>query len=138
MVVAGLIYYPASFLAHFLKETNPVLSSVLSIFSTVLNLIIDLVLIRISLKFCDSQKVRFSEFFGGIAIFFKFIFSSILYGLAVIVGLVLLIIPGIILGFRLQFYGYLIVEKGLGPLQALNKSFEMTKGYTWQLFLLGL
>jgi len=43
-------------------------------------------------------------------------------------GLVLLIIPGIYLALKYQFYGYLIVDKGMGPIKALKESGRITDG----------
>ncbi len=138
MLAAGLVYLPSAFLAYFLEKTNPIPALIFNLLSVILSFIIQLGLIRVSLKFCDSQKVKFSDLFSSIPVFFKFILSSVLCSLAILGGFILLIIPGIILGIRMQFYGYLIVEKGLGPLQALNESFKMTKGCTWQLCLLSV
>ena len=64
------------------------------------------------------------------------------------IGLVFLIIPGIILACRLVFVSYLVMDKNLDPIAAIEKSWEMTRGHVWQIlglaimaifvFLLGL
>lgn len=52
------------------------------------------------------------------------------------VGLVLLIVPGVILMIRLGFYKYLIIDKkDISITQALRESMILTKGITWKLFL---
>ena len=69
-------------------------------------------------------------------IFVNYIIASIATGVVVIVGLILLVIPGIYLAIRLQFYKFLIVDKGdIGPIESLKESWKMTKGYAWNLFL---
>ena len=50
----------------------------------------------------------------------------------------MLIIPGIIWGIKFQFFSYFIVDKGLGPIEALKRSSTITKGAKWDLFLFGL
>jgi uncharacterized membrane protein len=50
-------------------------------------------------------------------------------------GLVLLIVPGIILAIKYVFYDYLIIDKELGPLEALRESSRITGGVKWQLFI---
>jgi len=50
----------------------------------------------------------------------------------------LLIIPGIIWAIKFYFFSYLIVDKGLGPIEALKRSSAITDGSKWDLFLLGL
>jgi uncharacterized membrane protein len=66
------------------------------------------------------------------------IVGSILYSLAVLVGLVLLIVPGIYLAVALFFYNYEIVVEGENALEALSNSWSLTSGYRLDLFLLGL
>lgn len=39
---------------------------------------------------------------------------------------------------KLQFYSYFIVDKNAGPIEALKKSWAITRGVKWDLFLFGL
>jgi hypothetical protein len=43
------------------------------------------------------------------------------------------IVPGIIIAVRLSFYCFFIVLDDLKPVDALKKSAQVTKGYTWQI-----
>jgi uncharacterized membrane protein len=95
-------------------------------------------LIKISLKFCDNEKGKFSDFFSALHLFFKYLAGTILYGLIVAGGTLLLIIPGIIWAIKFQYYSYFIVDKGLGPIEALKASSTITKGVKWDLLLFGL
>ena len=54
------------------------------------------------------------------------------------VGLLLCIIPGIILSVRFQFFGWAIVDRELGPFEAMQESWELTRGSFWNLVLLWL
>jgi len=54
------------------------------------------------------------------------------------VGLGLLIIPGIYLALRLQFFTAIIVEEDGGILESLRRSWEITKGQAMPLFLVFL
>ncbi|MDD5432791.1 MAG: DUF975 family protein [Candidatus Omnitrophica bacterium] len=94
--------------------------------------------VTISLKFCDKEEKKFSDIFSSYPLFFNFLFASIVNGIVVFIGLLLLIVPGIILLIRLRYFGYFIVDKSCGPIEALKKSFELTKGSTWNLFVLVL
>lgn len=61
--------------------------------------------------------------------------AMILYLLAVLAGLVLLILPGIYVAIRLQFFSYLAVEhENMGPVDILKKSWALTRGKFWKLF----
>jgi hypothetical protein len=77
---------------------------------------------RIDLKKCvaDSRKWLFNLVVGSLIYIF---FTSI--------GLLLFIVPGIIIAVRLSFYCFFIVLDDLRPVDALKKSAQATKGYTW-------
>jgi uncharacterized membrane protein len=68
--------------------------------------------------------------------FWRYVGASILVTLAVVAGLILLIIPGIIVALALTFALYLVVDKELGPLESFKQSFVLTKGHRWSLLLL--
>jgi uncharacterized membrane protein len=70
--------------------------------------------------------------------FLNYLGVSILLMLIVGVGLILLVVPGIILGLMLFAAGYLVVDRGMKPIPALKESLKITKGNRWKLFLLGL
>jgi len=55
----------------------------------------------------------------------------------VLLGMAFLIIPGIILSCRLVFVKYLVMDKKLAPMEALEESWRMTEGYAWTIFFLG-
>ena len=67
----------------------------------------------------------------------SYLVAAIIFGIAVFVGLILFIIPGIIVSLIFMFYGYTIVQNpSTSPIDALKRSAEITKGHRWQ--LLGL
>ena len=104
----------------------------------VLQLTAQLGCLKISLALCDGKSGRFADLFSCFPFVLKYLAGSILYGLIVVGGVFLLIVPGIIWAMQFQYYGYLIIDKGLGPVAALKQSSKLTKGVEWDLFLLGL
>ncbi|HMJ93208.1 MAG TPA: hypothetical protein VK472_03825 [Allosphingosinicella sp.] len=61
---------------------------------------------------------------------------SILSGLVITIGLVLLIVPGIIAYVALSVAVPAMVEEGRGITDCMERSAELTKGSRWQIFLL--
>ena len=47
----------------------------------------------------------------------------------------MLLIPGVFFAVRTSFAPYLVVDKNLGPIEALKESNEMVTGYSWQILL---
>jgi uncharacterized membrane protein len=89
---------------------------------------------RIALKFVDGQKAELSDLFSRYEVFFSLLIAGIIVGIAVMVGLILLIVPGIIIGIIFSMYGYVIVDRGLGPIDALKRSAAITDGARLALF----
>jgi uncharacterized membrane protein len=138
LIVAGLITIIPAFLQLVTQGDAPGLSFILSIVSGVLQLIIEMGMIKIALKFADNTKAELGDLFSCLPLFFKYLGSSILYGLITLGGFILLIIPGIIWGIKFYFFGYFIVDQGAGPIEALKRSSSITMGTKWDLFLFGL
>lgn len=68
--------------------------------------------------------------------FWKFLGASILVGLAIGIGFVLLIVPGIIAAVFFMFTMFIVIDKELGPIEAMKESMRIGRGYRWP--LLGL
>lgn len=96
IIVAGLVGSLPAWIEKATQAKTPALSFVFTILSVVLQFIISIGLIKISLKLCDNQKPQVSDIFSGYPLFLNYLIVSIVYGLIVIAGFILLIVPGII------------------------------------------
>ena len=65
------------------------------------------------------------------------ILANLLVFALVVLGLFALIIPGIIIGCRLAFVPYIIMDKKLDPIEAVELSWKLTKGHGWTIFFMG-
>jgi len=92
--------------------------------------------LTILLKTLREERPSFRDFLGKWKYVPRLTAGCILYFLAVLAGLILFIVPGLILFVRLYFFNLLIIDKGMGPIRALKESYAMTKGYGWKIFLL--
>jgi uncharacterized membrane protein len=63
-----------------------------------------------------------------------YIVGLILSVVIILIGFVLLIIPGIIAKLGLLFVPFLILEKDMKGVESIKESWRMSKGYKWQLF----
>jgi len=87
------------------------------------------------LRFMRDERPDFADLFVG---FKKGYLNIVLANLLVFaicgIGFVLLVVPGIIFGCRLSFVPYLVMDKGLDPVAAIEKSWSMTRGHGWRIF----
>jgi uncharacterized membrane protein len=64
-----------------------------------------------------------------------YLIASIIMGIAVGIGLILLIIPGIIIAVILMFTKFVVIDRKLSPIDALKESARITTGHRVNLFL---
>jgi hypothetical protein len=65
--------------------------------------------------------------------FWKYLAVSILLAIVVGIGLALLIVPGVILFLMFMFSTLIVIERKLGPIDAMSESHRLTRGHKWQL-----
>lgn len=132
----GILKYDISF--------GKIVIDPLSFIRNIVDMGLGLGMINIMLKTVDGKKSEFSELFSQfkIKLLLHYLVASIVYGIGVIAGTILLVIPGIIVLMRWFFYNYALVDKGTSGLDALTISWNITKGNTIKLlrfsFVIGL
>ena len=137
-IVVGVIVL-SSLLAS-ISEENPrdALSILVSIAVVVINLLIEMGLVFFAIKAHDHvDNVTWQDLWHPQP-FWKYLGLKILTTVIVVVGLILVIIPGVIAALALMFATYLLIDRNLGPIEAMKESVRITKGHRWQLFLLAI
>lgn len=113
-------------------------SQFLSLALTMVQVYLGLGFTRIMLLLTDDHHTEISDLFNGFRMFISYFVATFLYGIAVAIGLILLVLPGIFVAIRLQFYPYYIIEQGDNGFTALYKSYTDTENLTLELFLFGV
>ncbi len=81
----------------------------------------------------NNQSLSMSQAFAvGLQRFFPLVLCGLLYTLAIFLGTLALIIPGIILSLTLLFGVYAVVTDNLGPVAALKYSHNLVWGNWWR------
>lgn len=89
--------------------------------------------LRVLLKLHDGQPIdlrRVSQLLQGFA---TYLLTSLLLGLLIALGFVLLIVPGVWWALRYGFAPMLVVDRGLEPAQAFRESRRLTEGVKGEL-----
>jgi uncharacterized membrane protein len=111
---------------------------VIGVINFLVNMLFQLGIIAIMLKFRDGATPEFADLFNRLPLIFNYVVAVILYFLMVAFGLAFFIFPGIYLAVRFYFFGFFIVDEQVGPIKALQKSSALTEGALMDIFFLGV
>jgi len=69
------------------------------------------------------------------AIWWKLILVAVVVGIPIGVGLILFLLPGLYLLSRLILAPYILIDQQGGVMESANRSWELTKGRAWPVFV---
>jgi uncharacterized membrane protein len=69
--------------------------------------------------------------------YLNIVIANLLVSLIVIAGFIFLIVPGFVFLCRLAFVPYLVMDRGLDGVKAIEESWRLTRGHGWTIFGLG-
>jgi hypothetical protein len=119
-----------------LSNEEPISSGLNSIVSFVLGVIAQSGFVALALHLVDGTQARFSDLFSQLSVFWRYVGATILYGLLVGIGLILLVAPGMYWMLKYSLWPYLLVDKRVSIIDAFKMSARATYGHKWSLFLL--
>lgn len=138
-----LVIFAVAFLVGLVEglfASIPVVSLLVSLASIVISAALSIASMYYILKFVRNEKIEikdvfeFAKKYWGVSVL-----STLLVGLCVLGGTVLLVIPGIIVSFGLYFASYVVADNPeLSATEVIKKSWNLTKGYKMDLFVFGL
>lgn len=111
---------------------------VFMVINVAISLIFSLGYLKNIFQALDGIEPQFSAYGQQASKCLPFLGASILYGIIVAIGTLCLIIPGIYLAIRLQFFAAFIVEENSGVIESLKRSWAITEGEVLHLLLVFL
>ena len=91
-----------------------------------------------NLRAARGDKLEIKDMFEAFKNYVNVVLANILAGAIIIIGLVLLIVPGIIFACKLAFVPYLVVDRKMEAIEAVKESWRMTGGHAWKVFFIGV
>lgn len=105
----------------------------ISLIFAITSMIISIGYTKIFLRMTDGESPKFAEIFEEYRLFWKYLITNILQGLAILGGFILLIIPGIIFALQYSFAPLILIDTKADPIASMKESAAITKGKKWQL-----
>ena len=114
-------------------------SVIISLIDTLVRIFVELGAVALLLVLVRTGKEGdIKEIFGQKEIFPQALLGQIIYGIMIVVGMILLVIPGIYVAVRFMFLPYIFVDQKLGWKEALAEASRLTEGRRWDLFVFSL
>ncbi|MEK7183836.1 MAG: hypothetical protein AAB776_04355 [Patescibacteria group bacterium] len=136
---AALLLLGFSILFGILEGVIGIPDLIEDILSFLLGIYVGIVMVKGALVIVRDQKFDLSELIKvDSKMYLHMLLATFLFYLVVLLGFVLLIIPGIIASLMFCFYSYSIVDKNADAIQSLEDSKNMTDGSKWTIFLFNL
>jgi uncharacterized membrane protein len=119
-------------------DDSPGLSVVIWLVSFAVSTFVQMGWARVTLRFVDEGQAELADLFNAYPVYLNFLIATLIFTVALAIGFLLLIVPGIIVLLWFGFYQYVIVDRGLGPIEGLMRSMQLTEGVRMRLLLFGL
>jgi hypothetical protein len=107
--------------------------------AVLLSMITQGALVRATVAHSEGRKASFGESaMAGLSVALPLFLLGILSSLGIALGFILLVVPGVMLYVMWSVAAPALVEERLGPVEALGRSRDLSRGARWKIFGLTL
>lgn len=110
-------------------------AQVINLVSLLVSTFIQIGVLKVALNYVDGIETSLKDIFSQGRHFVVYLISSLIYSIIVLVGLVLLVFPGIIWGIKFSMFGYAIIDRDAGIMGSLTQSSQITMGVKGHIFV---
>ena len=90
------------------------------------------------LKAMRTGEFDVKDTFSTFDNYLNVVLANLLVSAIIGIGFMLLVVPGVIFACRLAFVRYLVMDKKMEPVEAVEESWRMTRGHANSIFFMGL
>ncbi|MFC2044391.1 DUF975 family protein [Chloroflexota bacterium] len=140
-IIAAIISSPSSLLSqgsNGISTSDAILSVIMLAYGLLIIGPVEYGASFVYLKAARGDKPEIKDMFEAFRNYWNAVLANILVGAIVIIGFIILVIPGIIFACKLVFTPYLVVDRKMEVTEAVKESWRMTNGHAWTVFLIGL
>lgn len=112
------------------------LGSIWRFIGFVVVVIVKMGLYNSALLITNNIKPTFEQLYANWRLTVSWVIANFFFAVMFLVGLILLIAPGLYVLARYGFFPFMLLDRDLGPVEALKQSAQATEGIRWQLLLL--
>lgn len=137
-VIYVLVSLIPDWISSSLKDQLPGAKHVVDVIGWIALWIVEIGGIVIALKIVDHKVPKLEDLYKHYPLLLNYFLVNLFMGFIVILGLIFLIVPGIYFAMKYYFAVNLVIDKKMGPIEAMKASSKMTEGIKWRLLGLGL
>lgn len=97
--------------------------------------VLSLLYVRTIFLCMDDQPADPGSVLSAFRHLISYLIGSFLFFIGFTLGLMVLIVPGIIFFLGFNLYAYAIIDQGMGPIESMKHSWEITRGVRLKLLL---
>ncbi len=120
------------------EEVGVLIGFVLSVCGNLVQMFLEIGKALIVLKLLRGEPAEFSELFNGGSVFLSVLGASILAGIAIVVGFLACIVPGILLLLFFWPFYWLIIDRKAGAIESFGMAYQFGKANAGTTFVLWL
>jgi len=142
LVVMWLISFGIQLLVSWssglVEDASALITLPVMVASVAISVIISAGFMGVYIAISKEETIKVSDLFQQVGLSGRYFLGQLAYGLLVMLGFILLIIPGIYWSYKYTFVPYLIIGKKSGVGEAFSLSGEMTRGIKIKMLIFNL
>ena len=100
-----------------------------------LTVLVHMGILTVALKAAKEQSFTFSDFFSKFHLFPSYLLGKILFIAGMIIGLFLLVVPGIVFALKFNLWPFFVLDRDVTGLDSLKESNKAVEGVKWDILL---
>ena len=107
----------------------------LNLVRLILTVLVHMGILTVAILAAKQQSFSFSDFFSKFHLFPAYLLGKIIFLFGMMIGLFLLIVPGVIFAVKFNLWPFFVLDHGAGGIESLKESNKAVEGAKWDILL---